>query len=254
MENDTIEKMKRLIFIVCALWAFTGLHALERDTFPDIRPGEHSQLSAGVEYGYNDVWGHHANFNISAKVPIHKHFDLSTGLQLSTANVYNWNTELVTKFLLTRAHQRELYIKSRFLFRGIQRADAYDFNLAFGLGYRRDYVDFMAGTNIRMMDEIRRKVDKNMNEMIAETFYFIYGLEVFVRPMDCNWNLSARISNFTDYQIERMYNPMFSIAGYYAPAEHWRIDARILCKPVGMFNMTASFFDAHGVVGFSYTF
>jgi hypothetical protein len=105
-----------------------------------------------------------------------------------------------------------------------------------------------------MMDEMRRKADRNNNEMIAETFYFIYALEVYARPIDCNWNISARIANIDDYQIERMYNPIFSLAGRYDPAPHWRVSGRVICKPAGMFNMTASFFDAHGIVGFSYTF
>jgi hypothetical protein len=247
--------MKKYLLILCGLLALPALHAFERDTFPDIVPGQHTRLSGGVEYGFNDVWGHHANFDLAAKVPVHKHFDLMTALQMSTANVYNMNVEMDTKFMLTKLHQRELYLKSRFLFRGVVRANAYEFNLGFGLGYCRDYVDIMVGTNIRMMDEIkRRKTTQSTNEMIAETFYFIYGLEVFARPIDCNWNVSAKISNYTEYQVERMYNPIFSIAGRYDPAPQWRVMMRVFCKPAGMFNMTASFFDVHALAGFSYTF
>jgi hypothetical protein len=32
------------------------------------------------------------------------------------------------------------------------------------------------------------------------------------------------------------------------------VTARVDCKPAGMFNMTGSSFDIHGLVGFAYTF
>lgn len=246
--------VKKSLTLLLCLFAWMRMGASVLDTFPDIKAGEHSQIMGYVEYGYNDVWGHYGNFDILAKIPIHKHFDISTGLQMSTANVYSWNVDLKTKFLLTRKQHRELYLDSRFLFRPFVRAKAYEFNLAFGLGYRQDYIDIMVGTNMRMMDQMKRNNAKNANEMISETFYVLYGLEVSCRPMDCNWNLSARVANYTDFQIERMYNPIFSIAGYYDPTPHWRILARVTCKPVGMGNMTASFYDAHGILGFMYTF
>jgi hypothetical protein len=179
---------------------------------------------------------------------------MKAGIQLSTANVYTLNVELNTKFLLTKKHQRELYFKARFLPRFIVRARACEFNLAFGLGYRQDYVDILIGTNIRMMDELRRKEDFHMNEMIAETFYPAYSLEVFARPIACNWNISARITNLGEWQIERMWNPIFSLGGRYDPAEHWRVMLRVDCKPAGMFNMTAAFFAINGIAGVAYTF
>ena len=246
--------MKKIFAILCSVFTLTSAYAFKRDTFPDIKPGEHSTVEFHTEYGFNDVWSHHGNFDLSASVPIHKHFDMEAGIQLSTANVYTLNVELNTKFLLTKKHQRELYFKARFLPRFIVRARACEFNLAFGLGYRQDYVDILIGTNIRMMDELRRKEDYHMNEMIAETFYPAYSLEVFARPIACNWNISARITNLGEWQIERMWNPIFSLGGRYDPAEHWRVMLRVDCKPAGMFNMTAAFFAINGIAGVAYTF
>ena len=247
--------MRKILCFLCSVWLFCGTtNAFVRDTFPDINPGEHSRLEFRTEYGYNDVWGHHANFDLSAMVPIHKHFDLMVAAQFSTANVYTINVELDSKFLLTKKHHRELYFKTRFMPRMVVRAQALEFNIALGLGYRQDYVNILIGTDIRMMDELHRKRDYHMNEMIAETFYPIYFLEVFGRPMDCNWNVSARITNLNEFQIEHMWNPIFSLGGQYDPDQHWRVTARVDCKPAGMFNMTGSFFDIHGLVGFAYTF
>lgn len=247
--------MRKILCFLCSVWLLCSTaSAFVRDTFPDINPGEHTRLTFWTEYGYNDVWGHHANFDLNAMVPIHKHFDLHAGAQFSTANVYSINVELDTKFLLQKKHHRELYLKPRFLCRVVNRAKAVEFNLAIGLGYRQDYVNIMIGTDIRMMDEIRRARDYHMNEMIAETFYPIYFLEVFGRPVDCNWNVSARITNVSEFQIEHMWNPIFSLGGHYDPDTHWRVQARVDCKPAGMFNMTAGFFDIHGIVGFSYIF
>lgn len=247
--------MKKIFTLLFSVLIFGGMtSAAVRDTFPDINPGEHSIVEFRTEYGFNDVWSHHANFDLGAKIPIHKHFDIIAGAQFSTANVYALNVELDSKFLLTKKHHRELYFKARFVPRFIVRSQACEFNLAFGLGYRQDYVNILIGTNIRMMDELHRKEDFHMNEMIAETFYPAYFLEVFGRPIDCNWNISVRMTNMGDFQMERMWNPIFSLAGRYDPAEHWRVNLRVDCKPAGMFNMTAGFFAANVVAGFAYTF
>ncbi|MBQ7449189.1 MAG: hypothetical protein IJS73_05225 [Paludibacteraceae bacterium] len=224
------------------------------DKFPDIRAGEHTRLSTKVEYGFNDVWGHHANFDLEALVPLNKYFDLGAGVQLSTANVYTFNVEVMPKFPLTVKQNRELYLDTRLLYRAVVRNKIHDFSWAFGMGYRQDYVDIFIGFNMRMMDAMRRRVDNNMNEMVSEAMMPIYSLEVFGRPRTCNWNVSARIANFDQFQIEHMWNPIFSIAGQYDPTEHWRVLARVICKPAGMFNMTASFFDIHCYAGFVYTF
>ena len=224
------------------------------DKFPDIRPGEHTVLSGKVEYGFNEVWGNHANFDIESLVPLNKYFDLGIGAQLSTANVYSFNFEVMPKFPLTVKHNRELYLNTRLLYRAVVRAKVHDFAWAFGMGYRQDYVDIFIGFNMRMMDAMHRRVDNNMNEMVAESIMPIYSLEVFGRPRDCRWNVSVKMANFTEYQIEHMWNPIFTIAGQYDPAPHWRVMAKVFFKPAGMFNMTASFYDVHALAGFSYIF
>ena len=63
----------------------------QQDTLPPaFRPGEHTQLKFQTEYGFNDVWGHHGNFDIEAQIPLNRHFDLTAGAQFSTGNV--WQT------------------------------------------------------------------------------------------------------------------------------------------------------------------
>ena len=88
--------MKKIFAILCSVFTLTSAYAFKRDTFPDIKPGEHSTVEFHTEYGFNDVWSHHGNFDLSASVPIHKHFDMKAGIQLSTANVYTLNVELNT--------------------------------------------------------------------------------------------------------------------------------------------------------------
>lgn len=247
--------MKKLFTVLFSTFVLSGTaSAYVRDTFPDIVPAAHSTVEFKTEYGFNDVWDHHANFDLGATIPIHKHFDLIAGAQFSTANVYTLNVELDSKFLLQKKHHREMYFKSRFMPRFVVRSEAVEFNLALGLGYRQDYVNIMIGTNIRMMDELHRHEGMHLNEMIAETFYPAYFLEVFGRPIDCNWNISVRMTNLGEFQIERMWNPIFSLAGRYDPAEHWRVNLKVDCKPAGMFNMTAGFFAVNVIAGVSYTF
>lgn len=249
----TTTQVKRIIVLFLSCISAMLVMA-QQDSAQVIKAGEHTRLKFQSEYGFNDVWGHHGNFDVEAMIPLNRHFDLTTGVQFSTANVYSIHVEAQPKFIITEAHHRELYIDIDAIYRAVQRARTHDFTWALGIGYRRDYVDVEIGMFIRTMDAMQRKVDNNRNEMLVEGLAAIYALEVSCRPKESNWNLGLRMANFTEYQTEHMWNPVFSLSGRYDPVEHWRINARVYLKPAGMFSMTGSFFDVHALVGFSYTF
>ncbi len=237
--------MKRILFI---LLACAGMSA-----YAAVSPGfgERSyRLTAMAEYSYNTSWGHHANFDVQALMPINSHFEMEAKLQFSTANVHSGALQLRPKFALPVG---ELFIETDVLYRAFARNRIGDFTAGLGVGYRMDYVSVTLGVFSRVSDDWDRDWHTN-DTYVVEPFNLLYRIEVFCRPQTNPWNISACISNVDDYQMERMWQPLFMVGAYYDVADHWRLLFGAQCKPTGMFHLDATFYGATFRTGFTYKF
>ena len=234
---------KGILFLtlLCPLWLFAG------------NPGfgeRHYSLSAMAEYSYNTTWGHHGNFDVQALMPFNPHFEMEAKLQFSTANVHTMALQFRPKFELPVG---EMFLETDVLYRAVARNRIHDFTAALGVGYRMDHVSVTLGVFSRVMDDWDR--DWHSNETyVVEPFNLLYRIEVFCRPQNNPWNLSFMFSNVDDYQLERMWQPLFSLGAWYDVNNHWRLNFAAQCKPTGMFHLDASFYGATLRAGFSYRF
>lgn len=207
-------------------------------------------VSGMVEYSYNKTWSHHGNFDVQGLMPINPHFEMEANLQLSTANVHTGMVKLRPKFELPVG---EMFLESDLMYAAHARTQLGDITAAVGLGYRMDYVSVTIGSFCRVIDDWNRSWFSN-ETYIVEPFNFFYRVEAFCRPQDNNWNLSFMISNIDDYQMERMWQPAFSIGAWYDVTDHWRVCLAAQCKPSGMFHLNATFYSAYLRAGFNYRF
>ena len=207
-------------------------------------------VSGMVEYSYNKTWGHHANFDIQSLMPINLHFEMEARLQFSTANVHSGALQLRPKFELPVG---ELFLETDVYYRAFARNRIGDITAALGVGYRMDYVSITLGVFSRVIDDWNRSWYTD-ESFVVEPFNLLYRIEVFCRPQNNNWNLSFMFSNIDDYQMERMWQPLFAIGAWYDIDEHWRLNFMAQCKPTGMFHLDATFYGATGRVGFTYRF
>lgn len=207
-------------------------------------------LTGMAEYSYNTTWGHHANFDIQSLMPINAHFEMEAKLQFSTANVYTGALQLRPKFELPVG---ELFIETDVMYKAVARNRMGDITAALGVGYRMDYVSITLGVFSRVIDDWDRSWHSEDN-YVVEPFNLLYRIEAFCRPQNNNWNLSFLISDVDDYQMERMWQPLFGIGAWYDINEHCRLNFSAQCKPTGMFHLDATFYGATGRVGFTYRF
>lgn len=207
-------------------------------------------VSGLVEYSYNKTWGHHANFDIQGLMPFNHYFEMEAKLQLSTANVYTGTLQLRPKFEVPVG---ELFLETDVYYRAVARNRLSDLTAALGVGYRMDYVSVTLGVFGRVISNWDRSWYTE-ETYVVEPFNLLYRLEVFCRPQTNNWNLSFLFSNVDDYQMERMWQPLFGIGAWYDITEHWRLNFAAQCKPTGMFHLDASFYGATLRAGFSYRF
>lgn len=206
------------------------------------------ELRAFAAYGYNYTWGHYGNFDFLAHVPLNRHFELDAAAELSTANLYTLSVDARPVFPLSVG---DLYLDTRLLYKAVVRNRMHEMSASLGLGYRMDYVDVQLGVYTRNMFEFNRDWHSE-DEIVTEPFGFLYSIEVFVRRQSSNWNLSFRISDTDDFQIERMWQPLFMIGGRYSPTERLSVLMQAQCKPTGMFHLNASFYGAQLRAGISY--
>ena len=207
-------------------------------------------IGGAAEYSYNKTWGHHGNFDIQSLMPINQHFEMEAKLQFSTANVYTGTLQLRPKFELPVG---EMFIETDLMVKAVARNRLSDLTAALGVGYRMDYVSVTLGVFSRIMSDWDRSWYSN-ESYVAEPFNLLYRLEVFCRPQNNPWNLSFMFSNVDDYQMERMWQPLFSVGAWYDVTDNWRIVAFAQCKPTGMFHLDATFYGATLRAGFSYRF
>ena len=207
-------------------------------------------LTGMAEYSYNTTWSHHGNLDLKAYMPLNSYFEMEAKVQFSTAHVYTGALQLRPKFELPVG---EMFVETDILYRAIARNRLTDFTAALALGYRMDYVSVTLGLYGRVLDNWDRSWYTD-EARVAEPFNLLYRIEVFCRPQYNLWNLSFMFSNVDDYQMERMWQPLFGIGAWYDVTNRLRINMQAQCKPTGMFHLDATFYGATLRAGVTYKF
>ncbi len=239
--------MRKIFFsVILALCPLMSIMAAT----DSVHVSQRYSLTALVEYSYNKSWGHFANIDAKALLPVNRHFEMALNAQASFKNVYTFGVIARPKFPLPYG---ELFIDTELLYKAVMRVRQMDFAMAVSVGYRFDYLSFQVGMFSRVMGSYDR--DWNSEEGYnVEPFNLLYRLEVFCRPQACNWNISAAVANCDDYNFERMWQPLFMLGGRYDVDNHWRVLLQAQCKPAGMFHLNAAFYGITIRTGFMYKF
>ena len=230
-----------LLTLLCPLCLFAGTRGFGK---------RHYTLTTMAEYSYNTTWGHHGNFDVQALLPFNPHFEMEAKLQFSSANVHTGAVQFRPKFELPVG---EMFLETDVMYRAVCRNRMNDITAGLGVGYRMNYVSVTLGVFCRILDDWDRSWYSN-ETYVVEPFNLLYRIEVFCRPQTNPWNLSFMFSNVDDYQMERMWQPLFSVGAWYDFNKHWRLNLAAQCKPTGMFHLDASFYGATLRAGFSYRF
>ena len=207
-------------------------------------------LAVHAGYGHNLTYGSFANFDIDAHMPINPYFEAEANLRANTANSYALGVQLRPKFALPVG---EMFIEDRLMANFVARDAFNQYIHAISLGYRMQYVSVQVGMYTRLMQSVPYEHHTG-DELICEPFDALYRVEVFVRPDTSPWNISLCLSNVDDYQIERMWQPMFYLGGWYDINEHWRVQLSSKLKLAGMFHLNAHYYASEVRLGAEYRF
>ena len=87
---------------------------------------------------------------------------------------------------------------------------------------------------------------------IAEPFNVYYELCAHLLQKNENWDMHLTITNNEIFELERHYQPSFIIGCSYYPMNRLGVSFDIGCKPAGMFNLSADYYQSHIGIGVCY--
>ena len=219
-------------------------------------------LSVLGTYGYNTTWGHFGGGELKAFMPVNQNVEVEAAAEALSSDVYTVSATVRPKFPLPVG---EMYVDASILYSNINRNRTHDFVGALSLGYKMDYVNVQVGCFTQTFAGYGRTWNSE-DDYVTDPFNILYRISVNVRPLCERWNIYFGMTDFTELQYERMWQPLFFLGAYYDfppasnfeyeynAASHFRLLAEVICKPTGMFHLDASFYGAKVKLGFAYKF
>lgn len=238
---------KKAIWALCMLLVFI---APQKATASSVYRDSCYAVGLTGGYAYNNTYEHYGVFSLDAYLPITYYFEAEVNIRTSTANVHDFGVRLQPKFALPYG---EMFLGTRVQYNLFARNKIHGATMALSIGYRMPYLSAEVGYGTRLsaiMGMSKRSTENGINE----PHNLVYRVELFARPPEAGWNISACVTNITEYQMERMFTPVFSLQSTVDIGRHWRLRIEGACKPVGISNLVASFYGAEGVVGVMYRF
>lgn len=206
-------------------------------------------VSAYANYGYNTSWKNYGGLDVRGFLPLAKHFEMIANAEILTSGVFSASVTARPKFKLPVG---EIFIDGTVNARSLFKYSTAELVLAASAGYRMDYISVQAGLFYRgIFDTGKSSGGSYVGEKPVNA---VYRVAFNVRPISSRWNVGGGITNFDEYEYERMWQPMFFIDGHYDLNDRLTVLSCIKVKQAGMFHQIVSFYGIDVKCGVSYRF
>lgn len=197
-------------------------------------------LADGLAAGYNPIWGAYIGNDFSAQASFGSQLDLGGQLEILSPGIVSGGFSAKPKIQLKRSI---LYLDGSILYKSFP-SGMYDYVSAGSLGWQFTHWDVQLGMYSRVIGD--RNIDiHSEDERICEPFNALYRIQYNLKGDDSSWDAYAGLSNFTAFEYERQYSPIFYLGGSWS-LSRIGLFGEIDIKPSGMFHLTAA---AYGIVG-----
>lgn len=196
-------------------------------------------LKLGLRTGHNTVFGGFAAVSLESTCALCDDFSLNGGLKYNTTG----KTDIAARpsyfhdFTWGR-------ISAEVLLNYTRLASVNGMAVGGGAGISGKWIGFRLGYFYRLYG--------SKAGMIEEPFNIYYELRANLLPMTDKWDLQLMITNCEIFEIERHFQPTFMAEGTYSFKDHLGVSLGIGCKPAGMFNMSADYYESFLNFGFIY--
>ena len=126
-----------------------------------------------------------------------------------------------------------------------------EFVYAGSVGFKMRHFSAQVGLFSRTIDDIGREWH-SLESFVTEPFNLLYKVSISIMGYDHPWDVYLVGSDYTDFEYERMWEPIFTLGGRWDFKDRWSAVAEGTLKPSGMFHLDASFYNATLRVGVKY--
>ena len=128
---------------------------------------------------------------------------------------------------------------------------AYEFVYAASAGFKMLHFSAQIGLFSRTIDALGRDWH-SLDNYVTEPFNLLYKVKISVMGFNNPWDVYAVFANYTDYEYERMWEPIFSVGGRWDFKERWSAMAEGTFEAAGIFHGTVKFYEATFRAGVSF--
>lgn len=201
-------------------------------------PVNHDEVILGLRTGHNTAFGSFA----AASIQTVQHFD-----RINLLGGIQYNSIGKTAVEMRPAYVKEtdwglLTGEALFAFTNLASTDC--FTAGAGVGISREGIKVKLGYYYRIYG--------NNGSRINEPFNIYYELRANLLPMLESWNLQLVITNNEIFELERHYQPSFIVEGRHDLTDCLGLSMGIGCKPAGMFNLSADYYQSFMNLGIYY--
>lgn len=211
--------------------------------------GRYSVSVMGM-YGWNETWHSHGGIDVVGYMPFSRHFEATAAAEIHNPSTFALTATARPKFPLAVG---EIFIDGSLYYRAHASYGIADFTVAGSVGYRMDYVSVQVGATSHFTFDLNRK-NTGKSETIVEPLNLLYRVAFNVRPASSRWNAGGGIANYTDFEYERTWGPMYFLDGHFDVNDNLTVLARFDLKPTGVFHQVAEFWGAAFRAGVKYSF
>ena len=206
---------------------------------------ERPDISVMGMYGWNETWRNHFGADITGFIPLSRNFEADAAMEVHSPKTFSATVTARPKFPLGTG---EIFIDASANYRLHGSYEIADLNLAASAGYRMEYVSAQVG----IISHFTMDLEQRQN--VTEPLNLLYRIAFNIRPSDSRWNAGGGVANYTPFEYERTWEPMYFLHGLYKV--NGNISALLRCdlKPAGAFHLNAQFWGIAFRAGVDYKF
>lgn len=220
-------QLRRLIITLLLVLSVVGLKAQNSEVMLGVRAGDYAAL------------GGFAAVSLEISQALGKGFGVNGGVQYNTIGKSSVDARPSYSYDLAWGR-----LSAELLLNYANFLSAHNFAAGTGVGLSSRWVDGKLGYYYRLYG--------SMGSRIAEPFNIYYEICANLLPMIENWDLQIVATNTEIFELERHYQPSFLAQCRYDHGEHLGILFGVGCKPAGMFNLSAEYYQSFVKVGVCY--
>ena len=206
---------------------------------PLITSAQDNEIKAGLRLGHNVAFGGFAAASIETVQTFFGGFSLHGGVQYNTIGKTAIEARPAYNIALEWGR---LSIESAFTYTNLSSING--FTAGAGATMDSRYIGARLGYYYHLYGGRGGRLSEPFNIYYELRGHFLQKIE--------KWNLDLIITNCETFELERHFQPSFIAEGSFFPTSRLGISFGIGCKPSGMFNMSADYYQSYIKTGVCY--